>query len=45
MQAPGGAVATASPLQIGGQVPLGPVKMLADLTSMSEPRLLHACLN
>lgn len=45
MWAPWGAEATASPLQTGGQVPLGQAEMLADLTSMSELRLLHACLN
>lgn len=39
MQAPWGAVATVSPLQTGGQVPLGPAKMLADLTSTSAPCL------
>ncbi len=39
MLAPWGAVATVSPLQTGGQVPLGPAEMLADLTSTSAPRL------
>lgn len=45
MRAPQGALATASPLHTGGQVPLGPAKMVADLTSTSAARLSELALH